>query len=339
MLDHLPGDRRHAAGTGDPLALDQLHRLFRLPPVHQHDLAAAHQRRDHHREAAGGVEERHDSSVRFCGAFGSGAGGRLAAAQERRACAERPTHDVRWSNCGGCRARPWACRSCRRCRRSSRRPRGRAPRRAAPGPATAPAIHVADDVFEPRDLADAAISSALAADIDALEIRAVVQMLEQRAPAARRRRWRSSRRNRSGHIPAPARSTRRSAASRSPPASRQPKKATGHSGRLRMMMATRSPFFTPACCSASAMASAAREMRHRSRARPVDDECLVAVARAKKQLAHGRRRVLPDARRHAADVALLDLEGRARRGQHRVGLRQRNSREFLYQQHGPCSVQ
>jgi len=43
-----------------------------------------------------------------------------------------------------------------------------------------------------------------------------------------------------------------------PPASRQPKKAAGHSGKLRMAMATRSPFFTPARCKAAAMASAAR---------------------------------------------------------------------------------
>ena len=43
-----------------------------------------------------------------------------------------------------------------------------------------------------------------------------------------------------------------------PPASRQPKKATGHSGRLRMAMATRSPLPTPASCSAAATASVAR---------------------------------------------------------------------------------
>ncbi len=37
-----------------------------------------------------------------------------------------------------------------------------------------------------------------------------------------------------------------------------PKKIGHHSGMLRMMSATRSPFFTPILVSASAMASAAR---------------------------------------------------------------------------------
>ncbi len=62
----------------------------------------------------------------------------------------------------------------------------------------------------------------------------------------------------------------------------------------------------------------------------IDDEGLAAVRVCQeKQVAHGRRRVFPHARAHAANVALFHLEGRAGTRQRGVGLRQRNGRETL----------
>src|SRR5579863_3781990 len=47
----------------------------------------------------------------------------------------------------------------------------------------------------------------------------------------------------------------------------------------------------------------------------IDDKSTITVAPSEqKYFAHGRRRVLPNARTHAANVALFDLEGRARGG-------------------------
>src|SRR5712691_8087263 len=86
------------------------------------------------------------------------------------------------------------------------------------------------------------------------------------------------------------------------PASSVPKNAAGHSGRLRIAMATRSPLRTPASISASARASAARHA-------------------GQEHVAQGRRRMLPDPRPHAVNELLLHLEARARRGEKRARLR------------------
>src|SRR5262249_22608401 len=107
-----------------------------------------------------------------------------------------------------------------------------------------------------------------------------------------------------------------------PPVSRQPKKAAGHSGRLRMAMATRSPFFTPACCNAA--------VAHPLIA--IDHKGLVAMrSRQPKEIAHGRRCIFPNPHAHAANIALLDFERRAGARQQRVGVRQGERGKLLAQ--------
>ena len=62
----------------------------------------------------------------------------------------------------------------------------------------------------------------------------------------------------------------------------------------------------------------------------IDYEGLVAVrSRQPKEIAHGRRRILPNARAHAANVALLHLEGRTAARQQRMGFCERHGRKFV----------
>ena len=71
----------------------------------------------------------------------------------------------------------------------------------------------------------------------------------------------------------------------------------------------------------------------------IDDKGPIAVAPSEhKYFAHGRRRVLPHARAHAANVALFDLERRARSGQRRIGLCQRDGRESRSSRHVSSST-
>ena len=83
MLDELPGDGRHAAGGGHPLALDQLKSAHRIPAAHHHQLGPAEETGVEDREAAGGVKERHRQQGRALGRVRIGLRRRLAPAQER----------------------------------------------------------------------------------------------------------------------------------------------------------------------------------------------------------------------------------------------------------------
>ena len=58
MRQHLEAHQRHADEVGDPLDVDQPHRLFGIPPGHQHQLAAHREALQHHRHHAGDVEQR-----------------------------------------------------------------------------------------------------------------------------------------------------------------------------------------------------------------------------------------------------------------------------------------
>ncbi len=60
MLEQLPGDGRNPAGDVDPLALDDLERLERIPFAHE-DGGVADRHRSHQARAAGAdMEERDD---------------------------------------------------------------------------------------------------------------------------------------------------------------------------------------------------------------------------------------------------------------------------------------
>ena len=120
-----------------------------------------------------------------------------------------------------------------------------------------------------------------------------------------------------------------------PPASRQPKKAAGHSGRLRIAMATRSPLLHARLLQrlGDGERGAGEALVTRALVAIDDKRALAVAASEQKRFAQGRRRVLPDARAHAANVALLDLERRARDGQRGIGLCQRDGRESLRSRH------
>ena len=95
-------------------------------------------------------------------------------------------------------------------------------------------------------------------------------------------------------------------------------KAMTHSGRLRMMMATRSPCSTPKVVlqPVGQGAGDAVVLGEGGALVLVDEERLVAVG--ERHIEHGAQvgwRVLPRAGGDAADVALFHLEDLARRGQ------------------------
>ena len=59
MGEHLETHQRHADEIGDLLALDQPHRLLRVPARHQHQLASHGEALEQHRDLGGDVEQRH----------------------------------------------------------------------------------------------------------------------------------------------------------------------------------------------------------------------------------------------------------------------------------------
>ena len=64
MLEDLPGHRRHPARPGDPLPLDQRHRLQRIPFAHEDQSVAGDQRAHQHRAQSGRVEQRNHQQRR-----------------------------------------------------------------------------------------------------------------------------------------------------------------------------------------------------------------------------------------------------------------------------------
>ncbi len=59
-LQHVPALGRHADEGGDPLGLDEAQGGLGVPAVHHHELELHPEARQHHRDAAGDVEERDD---------------------------------------------------------------------------------------------------------------------------------------------------------------------------------------------------------------------------------------------------------------------------------------
>ena len=95
MGEQLPGDGRHAAGAGNALAFDDLQRQLRVPFVHEHELAASGDERDHHGVASGRMEQRDRQQIGLLRGVGIGRGHRFAAAQESSRLRIRPCHDGR----------------------------------------------------------------------------------------------------------------------------------------------------------------------------------------------------------------------------------------------------
>ena len=185
---------------------------LRVPVAHHHELAAAGDR-------AGSARRSSRSRGRTAPTAGSSAAGRCGSgagsgSPRRRKVARRrmrPAMMFEQACCAGCRARPWASRSCRRCRRSWRRPRDRA-RTSGSGRSgrcfqslTSPITSSSFATF------GCATSSPSRLTIDALQVGAVGQMFGQPLqPLAIDDRDLGAGIER-GRIPAPARSTRRSA--------------------------------------------------------------------------------------------------------------------------------
>ena len=197
-----------------------------------------------------------DSSVAFCGALGSGAGGGVAAAQRRHRECRRAGRTASSRCCDACRARPSACRSCPRCRRSSRR------RRAQSRPSgSSNAGRSAQSPVRPISVSQRSARGCArgrAADEARASAPGKRRVAAAAARSARRRRRRSWRRNRSSTYSSSGPVLQALSGTAMAPARIAPKKATGHSGRLRMAMATRSPLATPRVCSSWANTAAAR---------------------------------------------------------------------------------
>ena len=327
MLDQLPGDGRHAAGVSAALALDQPHRGFGIPAMHQHDLRALEQRRDHDRLAAGGVKERHHEQIRA--RLPAGLGRRLAAAHARLRQRIAAGHD------GGGRIAVRAERALGMAGGAGRvEDRGivvgieqdlrrRAVRQKLP------IAHAADNILELRHfrMRDLLL---VATDVDALEIRAVRQMLDDALEALgiRERDFGPGILQRIFELRA------------GPPCI---ERRGDRAGKQRAEEG-RGPFGQIAHGDRDAVAFAhARldqrigEGERRARERPIaqallliDQKNALAVRHAgQEHLAQGRRRMLPDPRPHAANELLLHLEARARGGEDRPGFGERHGRPRL----------
>ena len=181
MLDDLPCDRGHAAGSRDALALDQLKRLVCIPFALHDDLRARHDGRHHDRKAARRMEQRHRDQRRLLHRR-VGRGRHLAPAQERAGLSAHRVEEIRddiavrddralglSGRARGVEDRGIVLRVERHRRQRTLGKRG-------------PALGATDHIFKPTH---ARIGDLLARsrDVDALQIRTVVDVLAQPLPA------------------------------------------------------------------------------------------------------------------------------------------------------------
>ena len=132
-LEQVPALGRHPDELRSPSRLDEPERGLGVPAVHHHQLQPGAEAREHHRDAAGDVEQRHDQDERrrLRGLPRAAPSGPPRSPWMRRR-SRRPSGPGRPP--GGWRRPPSGCRWSPTCRGSWRRPRGPPPPRAWTSP-------------------------------------------------------------------------------------------------------------------------------------------------------------------------------------------------------------